>query len=346
MVVAQCNWPAFWGAAVLGASPDEILYWWCDGESAGSAIGELEDADRGVFFQAADGKAVYVPGDFGSPAAVMELIGTDVLEDISIPTMREVVRNRIQIRLAIPVVNSLATVWQSPEATGVSAGETIYVWVKFTDANGKECPATGLVDPVATTDYTANSLIGGGGTDLTASFDVSISATYAKSALLKITNNHGSLSGYLISGYKLRGQTITTPGDTIVRGDNLVSQQLNGIQSLDMLSTSWIQNRDQAESMTTRLLTMLSDSGGFPTFKIRGNSTKQFLADLFDVVHINIDNYNPNLDRHLRLSYISQKWIDEIGGIVETTMKFEPFFDLSGYWQFDVQIGIDSIFAP
>lgn len=62
---------------------------------------------------------------------------------------------------------------------------------------------TSMVVPVATTDYTFNSVADGSGTDLTASLGVSVSY-YANVAFATLTNNHATLTGY-VTLFQLRG---------------------------------------------------------------------------------------------------------------------------------------------
>lgn len=90
----------------------------------------------------------------------------------------------------------------------IPSGASRSVDVRFVDSNGNRISTTSAITPVPTTDYTANSLEGGGGTDYTASVSVSMAA-YSQSARLTFTNA-AAVDVWIQVGSKVRGNNKLT----------------------------------------------------------------------------------------------------------------------------------------
>ena len=108
-----------------------------------------------------------------------------------------------------------------------------------------------VIVPAATTDYTANTIQGGGGTDMTAS--MSVAATiYSTWTKLVVSNTHATLGFYIIL-LKVRGNAITqTP--TPIRISDAASQAAYGKRELTF-DVPWQQSVNTATDLANTLKT-------------------------------------------------------------------------------------------
>jgi len=123
------------------------------------------------------------------------------LTDVTYITKAEDLINRVVVKLKPRIITyTPETIWVYSFNTLVPVSETIEVWATFTDP----CPNTdvGIIDPVAVTDYTANTQEDGSGVDGTSDIDISVTK-FATSAKLEITNN--GTSDLYITFLQLRG---------------------------------------------------------------------------------------------------------------------------------------------
>lgn len=108
--------------------------------------------------------------------------------------------NKVIIKLKPRKIQSEKTIWQYGFTPLIEGGETKTIWADFTDP--VPTTSTGLVTPVATTDYTAHDNEDGSGTVRTA--DLSITVTkFSTSAKLEIENTSGT--DLYLTFLKLRG---------------------------------------------------------------------------------------------------------------------------------------------
>jgi hypothetical protein len=111
--------------------------------------------------------------------------------------------NEVQIDCVPKKVEAETTLWTFNQKPLLTAGKTLTIIVQFTDSRKKPCTAISVVTPVATTDYTANTQVGGGGTNKTSEMTITMDETNAKSAKMTIKNT-GAASWYITS-LKVRG---------------------------------------------------------------------------------------------------------------------------------------------
>ena len=166
-------------------------------------------------------------------AASSATISNDMIEMTANRSMKELL-NRIKVTSYPREVDAAATTVLyslSNANTTVASGVTLTIDAAYTDPNQKAARVGGteMVTPVATTDYTMNTLADGTGTNLTASFTVT--PTFgANSARLVIANGSGS-DGF-ITFLQLRGKGIYTYDATISTSQDTESQYLYGINTL------------------------------------------------------------------------------------------------------------------
>ena len=166
-------------------------------------------------------------------AASSATITNDMIDMTANRSMKELL-NRIKVTTYPREVDAAATTVLyslSNANTTVATGSTLTIDAAYTDPNQKAARVGGtdMVTPVATTDYTMNTLADGTGTNLTASFTVT-PVFGANSAKLIIVNSSG-VDGF-ITKLQLRGKGIYTYDPTISTSQDTASQLLYGINTL------------------------------------------------------------------------------------------------------------------
>lgn len=97
--------------------------------------------------------------------------------------------NSVTIKMTPRSIVATKVIWTYFEVVQIPAGGTITRWASFADP--VPTTSTGLVTPVATTDYLANDAANGSGTNRTSSISI-VTTKFTDSAKLEITNGFGS----------------------------------------------------------------------------------------------------------------------------------------------------------
>lgn len=146
----------------------------------------------------------------------------DTMISLSAPHDRTLLINRVKATTHPRTVDAAATTvlftltQTNPSIHGIAAGQTITLEGDYTDSANRSARVGGteMVTPAATTDYTANTLANGTGTDLTAS--IVVSAEYGSNRV-KYAIRNGSGSAGFITKLQARGKGLYdyTPVDNI-----------------------------------------------------------------------------------------------------------------------------------
>lgn len=115
----------------------------------------------------------------------------------------------------------------------IGAGQTLTFTGNYSDpSGGKACGGTGMVTPVATTDYLLNTASDGSGTNLTAT--AVVTATYGASSVEYTVRNPSTSSGY-ITFLQARGYGVYTYAQTVFESEDATSVGQHGYisESLD-----------------------------------------------------------------------------------------------------------------
>lgn len=139
--------------------------------------------------------------------------------------------NEAQVTCYPRAVGGTAVLWSWNEApVYIPAGGTVTLEAEFTDPTyARECEGKSIVTPAGTTDYLANSLSDGSGTDLTSSVGGTVTA-YGQYADVTIVN--GGTVGMYITQYQLRGLPVTKLDPVTATEQNAAS-----IAAYDMTNT-------------------------------------------------------------------------------------------------------------
>jgi len=317
---------------------DVVSYWWVNQQKVTDAIQELCDASFGTFFIAADGKAKYYKRQ-RAVASVLNLTQDVLQKDIGINQPWDVIRNNIDVIVHPIVRQATGNLWTLRDKPTVAAGATVEIWGEYT-YNNIASPATGVIDPVATTDYAMNTAENGSGTNLTASFTVTADK-FGESAKLTITNNSASL-GY-ITLLKIRGDALTSPDLVRVNAIDTASAGIYGNRTF-RLDSRWMQNTNIGLDLSETIKNLLSSARKYPVIKIDTRPDIQYTADLFDRISLIISSLG--VDGAFKIGKIKHESSSASGQSVTTTLIVEPIVEVSDvYWEFPTEIGVTSIFA-
>lgn len=145
------------------------------------------------------------------------------LSEFEYPGKETDIINNVVVKLKPRIIASEQDIWQYGFTSPIGASETKQIWASLLDP----APAdeTGILNPVANTDYTANSQADGLGDDLTA--DISIVITrFANAVILDVTNN-GTGTAY-ITLLKLRGTPAIQSDEVLIRSEDADSIETFG----------------------------------------------------------------------------------------------------------------------
>lgn len=316
------------GARTLDTGNDTISYFWLGQRSAAQAIRELATSEHGEFRVTRLGNARFENRTAVLTAAAAGAIDEQYFTGISINQPRDSVRNYVRCTSYPAALESVADLWTLRDAdVQLKAGESLDIWAIYQDANAQRCPAKNVVTPVATTDYTADTVSGGGGVDMTASMSVT-AAIYSNWAKLTVTNTHASTALY-ITLLKLRGQAVTLQPTTVISEDS-ASQAIYSKRKLE-LELPWQQSVTTANNLCLSLRGFYSAPHKDLTFTMEQRLPDMLLYDIGDRISITSDLYD--IDEDMRVGRITYKTCgsgNEMQGL-SVELHMEPC-DNQTYW--------------
>jgi hypothetical protein len=159
---------------------------------------------------------------------------------LTVDRKRDLVLNRIQATVHPRRVDgSVVTLFTLRTKTLIRAGESADLFGGYVDPNqlASRVGGTDMVTPVATTDYTMNSAEDGSGTDLTASFTVTMSAGFSSggNGFYATIANTGTTDGY-VTFFRIRGKGIYDYENATLLAEDTSSQDTYGqnVLTLDL----------------------------------------------------------------------------------------------------------------
>ena len=337
MVLNDINYPAIFGTNIE-SSNDILSYWWAE-KKAAEECRSLAEAELGQFFVAADGNATFFSRHHTS-APTLTLTSGDFLKEVDVPFPLEIIRNYIKFFAHPRTVIASGALWTMGDIPQIAAGGSLTVWASYA-YNNSATPAINVISPVATTDYTANTQSDGLGTNLTASFSVTLT-DFGKTGKIIIRNNHATLSGY-VTLMKVRGQALYAPDPSLLIQSSTASQAIYG-KTLLTMDSDWMQDTSLANDLCLWLISFMSSPQKFLTVRLEARPDIQFTPDLFDIINVTINRLSIS-GVNYRVAGIEQEWISTNGQAVRTTWILEPNADISGFWQFTTQLDVTARFG-
>jgi hypothetical protein len=317
----------------LETSVESIPFWWSSGNK--TALSELEDlalSFMGYFFVDASGQARYIARtNIGASAANYDQ--AELLKDIGNPQPYEIRRNVTRLKAHPRKQEATGTIWElvgTPPSIGTGSSNTLTIFANYSYLD-TSTPAINVLTPVATTDYTVNTLADGSGTDLTASCTVSL-IDFGDTGKLVISNNSGS-NGYVTS-LKVRGDAIYEPSVT----DVTYPVDTSGITAPRELifDLKWLQDINAAIDLCSVLGPHYDGLHPTPNIKLSDRPSLQFAVELFDIVIVTLTRIGLS-GESFRVGGIEESTNPTYKNCqsVQTRIYLEPYVSADNYMQWD-----------
>ena len=241
---------AGWSATMrtLDTGQDTVPYWYGHDVRARFAQEEIDDSEQG--FSYVDGAGYFNFEDrFHRSSATHQTSQstfTNTMAQITYSFNPKNVYNIIKVRVTPWEVQSITELWRLDETPSIPAGETL-VWWGEASVSGVSVFVDAWTTPASTTDYTANSLANGTGTDMTS--DIAITTTkFAKTIKLSIKNN-GAVPAFLTL-LKARGTYYDDLTKVTRKAEDATSQTAYQKRTLT-IDGKYMTDADMAASLAT-----------------------------------------------------------------------------------------------
>jgi hypothetical protein len=259
-----------------GSTPDSFPYAFDDLGDGPGVLATIEKVVTSAYdklYVATDDNLVHQSRGYLAGLLSQHTFTDSELDDLRVPTSLRQGYNRTRVTVHPRHIDAAATtvLFGINDAVSISPGETVTVWGTFRDPSNtkKLIGGTAAVTPlVSGTDYAANSVAAGGGTDLTA-FIAVVATPFASTVKFDVTNSSGFVA-YLVTNagvplLQIRGKGIyedapitaqsystnTTLGDQTLEVDMPYQSDANVAQDLaDYLRTTFESLGSQVTSLT------------------------------------------------------------------------------------------------
>jgi hypothetical protein len=215
---------AGWSATMrtLDTGQDTVPYWYGQDVKARFAQEEIDDSEQG--FSYVDGAGYFNFEDrhhrSTSTHQTSSATFTNTMSNITYSLNPRNIYNIIKVSVTPWELQSITELWRLQDTPLIPAGETFTYWGEAS-VSGQSVFVDAWTTPVVTTDYTANSLSSGLGTDMTS--DISITTTkFAKTIKLELTNN--AVTPAYITLLKARGTYYDDQTKVTLKAEDTTSQ--------------------------------------------------------------------------------------------------------------------------
>lgn len=330
-VLNKAGWPSHWSTN-LDSGVDAQPYFWVDARSPARVIHELAHNELGTVNVAANGDLTFRSRNL-VVSELLTITSDDVLRGgVRLLTPSEAIRNMVQVKTSPRTEQSTQEVWRLPGPLQILPGETIDdIWADFT-YNTVSVPVRNPITPVATTDYLANSVADGSGTDLTANIQISMSPFGTRAQLSAV--NNGVATAYLgptTGPLKIRGNPLITTTAGVFQFTDSASVRQFGARPFTL---ELEQNVNVARAYRDLLGIYLAQARNYLVLDLLPNWDIQFALDLGLIVRLQLTGIN----QLFRVIRISHKFTDTAGIVVNTQIYLEPFVNLASGVQIPVQL--------
>ena len=279
-------------------------------QSAITVLNDYVGARSDLWWIAADGILhIKTMADFNNfTTATPTITESNTLKQFAVPVPWDEIANDNKSYYYVHRAVTGYVMWTGVEAPLVAAGASTTYFPQAT-YNNEVVPSA---ISAATISITANTAADGSGTDLSASFSGVISASDAIGCILTITNNHGSLSGYITA--------ITLTG-TVYPAERKLSEDTDDASIAIYGKRRVILDNRMNNNGVYNYIGARVDSPNIQVM-LQARPSEQFAFDLFYEVDTTITKYNITNDPRL-VGFISHKWLDQSGQNVLTTLRLE-----------------------
>ena len=326
-------WPSRWGRS-LDASSDAIRYWWAsNSKQAGSEIEDIAISFLANFFISAAGQARLTIRS-NTIASGVSFLQEILLKDIGNPQPWEIQRNTTRIkvhpRTASAVGSTLYQLLGNAPLIADGATNALELFCNYT-YNNVPAPASVIIQPVSTTDWTTNTAADGSGTDKTALCTVT-ATSLGDTAKVIVTNASGG--NVYLTKLVIRGTAIYEQNSAAIIYPATAPTQPREFL-LDLL---WQQDVNTASDFSTVIGQYLNSLHPTPSIKVIQRPTYQYGIELMDIVTTGLTK--------LGISGVSFRigGIEHSGTPQDMTTRFylEPYISSLDFWAWDTASVFDT----
>jgi hypothetical protein len=336
LILEKAGWPSGWGYD-LNTGLDIQPYFWVDRKNAADAIFDIIHSELGRAFIKADGAMAFRNRYFvEDPVATITDDDYDP-DSLIFDIPWEIQRNLVTVIVRPRTLQSTQDLWRLPQVVPINNGQSYEFFPEFT-YNNDVVPAKDVLDPVATTDYTANTIDDDSGIDLTSGLAVT-KETLGNKAKVTVLNASGS-NGHLTL-LKIRGKPISNDATVPLRASDIGANE----DVLEFtLDASWIQNVSRADGFDDFMLDFLKTSKKYITLTLKPDYEDQFAIDLGRNVRVN--SVRMGVDANYSVAFIQHTYNRKQDWTM-TKLYLEPLPDIASYWQMGIStFGVTTKFAP
>lgn len=333
-VLDAAGWPS--GDRDIDSGKTIVPYFWCEGRDALNVIRELEESENGFIYETKDGKIAFENRHhrYGGTHLEVQKIFTDeaapsieslgynaISHEDSLSELYNVVTATTTQRTA----GTLTDLWTLPESGSLSPaidpGDSLTYWgTPLADVAELVLSWT---DPVATTDYTANSLPTGNGTDLTS--DITVTATKFAKSIKLVVSNGGASTAYLTL-LKARGIPLVAGDAVTVEASGATSITNYGERSYP-IEAPWLSNSTLALKYCEAKIDEFKDprpvaSMGYPGYKNVEYASEVVARDIGDRISVDADGA-------ANLGFDSEFYVESISVQLSGSYDWDVTYSLS-----------------
>uniref|UniRef100_A0A6M3L2K4 Putative tail protein n=1 Tax=viral metagenome TaxID=1070528 RepID=A0A6M3L2K4_9ZZZZ len=249
---------AGWSATMrtIDTGQDTVPYWYGQDVKARYAQEQIDDSEQGFSYIDGSGYFNFEDRHHRSTSTHQTSQGTftNTMANITYSMNPRNIYNSITVTVTPFELQSEAELWRLEETPSIASGETL-VWWGEASVSGVSVFVDAWVTPASTTDYTANSASGGGGTDMTS--DIAITTTkFAKTIKLSIKNN-GAVPAF-ITLLKARGTYYDDQTKVTRKAEDSTSQTAYQKRTLG-INGIYMDDADQAQDLVDYSISKYKD---------------------------------------------------------------------------------------
>jgi len=290
-VLDEAGWPA--GDRSIDTGQTTMKRYWVDRQRTLSAMRLFEETEGGFLLESRDGQVVFQDRHYrlvsprttsqatwsDAPGAGITYRKIDQLDELAF------IYNEFEAEIQTYTVGSLAVLWTLSESGSsspkIAPSEAKTFWARFpnpdsaTDAFAVDAWTT----TAATTDMTANSASGGGGTNLTSNIGIAVSK-FGNSMKITLTNNHASLDAF-ITLLQARGTPVAADDPVRKTADDSSSQTKYGTRTFPSRAR-FIPDTDEGQDWADFNLSIYKDPQPIMRIEIIGNVSSGNIQEILE----------------------------------------------------------------
>jgi hypothetical protein len=269
-----------------------------DGAGLMDALHDVEETEDGRIYGDRFGRVVFEDRDHraGAPHTTSQATFSDgsgaalsygaIRQEDPLPQ----IFNVIPVTVTTYTVGSLSVLWTNVEAgvnsPSIAVGASRVFWAVFPvfGSANDDYAVDAWTTTTATTDFTANSLADGTGTDLTADIGI-VNVKYANAMKITLTNNHATLTAFI---GPTGGQALQARGTPVVKNDPMVLQVEDATSQtaygkrVFRSAGKWFSTSAAAQTQIDTLLARYKDPRARLSLTIVGNRDDTHLNQVLD----------------------------------------------------------------